>query len=220
MPDPRARRLLVYGGDWNTRDGTCVRDYVHTEDLASAHMECVVALRRGDRRVYNLGSGKGVTVLEVIRACEQVVGEPIAYEVVPENDLNGAGLLYFARYVAITNYAERLFLLRQLERPFSAPLSRFLSCQRRRTYYFANADPGDFVQVHCSAALVDEDRPARERDPLRSTMARFVFRFELYRQSDGVLMACSAVTKCLTIPNRMKALQAEARRLLRSATGG
>jgi UDP-glucose 4-epimerase len=78
----RREKLLVYGGDYPTRDGTCVRDYVHTEDLAQAHQRAVETLEPGMGRAYNLGSGVGVTVLEVLRACVEVIGRPIAHEVV------------------------------------------------------------------------------------------------------------------------------------------
>jgi UDP-glucose 4-epimerase len=73
-------KVLIYGTDYPTRDGTCVRDYVHTADLAQAHQRAVEALEPGVGRSYNVGSGTGVTVLEVLRACEQVVGRPIAHE--------------------------------------------------------------------------------------------------------------------------------------------
>jgi UDP-glucose 4-epimerase len=75
-------KVLIYGRDYPTRDGTCVRDYVHTEDLAQAHQRAVETLEPGMGRAYNLGSGDGVTVLEVLRACEEVVGRPIAHELV------------------------------------------------------------------------------------------------------------------------------------------
>ena len=78
----RREKLLIYGSDWETRDGTCVRDYVHTEDLAQAHQLAAENLEPGVARAYNLGSGTGVTVLEVLRACEAVVGRPIRYEIV------------------------------------------------------------------------------------------------------------------------------------------
>jgi UDP-glucose 4-epimerase len=78
----RREKLLICGGDWDTRDGTCVRDYVHTDDLAQAHQLAVENIGPGVGRSYNLGSGTGVTVLEVLRACESVVGRPIAHEVV------------------------------------------------------------------------------------------------------------------------------------------
>jgi UDP-glucose 4-epimerase len=74
-------KLLISGGDWDTRDGTCVRDFVHTDDLAQAHQLAVETLEPGTGRVYNLGSGTGTTVLEVLRACESVVGRPIRHEI-------------------------------------------------------------------------------------------------------------------------------------------
>ena len=75
-------KLLIYGGDWETPDGTCVRDFVHTEDLAQAHQRAIETLEPGTTRVYNLGSGTGNSVLEVLRACEDVVGRPIRHEIV------------------------------------------------------------------------------------------------------------------------------------------
>jgi UDP-glucose 4-epimerase len=78
----RRPQVMIYGNDYPTRDGTCVRDYVHTADLAQAHQLAVEALEPGMGRVYNLGSGTGVTVLEVLRACEQTVDRPIAHQIV------------------------------------------------------------------------------------------------------------------------------------------
>jgi UDP-glucose 4-epimerase len=78
----RRPKVLIYGDDYPTRDGSCVRDYVHTADLAQAHQRAVEALETGMGRAYNLGSGTGATVLEVLRACEQAAGCPIQHEVV------------------------------------------------------------------------------------------------------------------------------------------
>jgi UDP-glucose 4-epimerase len=78
----RRPKLMVYGGDYPTRDGTCVRDYVHTSDLARAHQLALEALEPGMGRAYNLGSGEGVTVLEILQACEKTVGRSIPHEVV------------------------------------------------------------------------------------------------------------------------------------------
>ncbi|MFO0954456.1 MAG: UDP-glucose 4-epimerase GalE [Isosphaeraceae bacterium] len=75
-------KILICGDDWDTRDGTCVRDYVHTDDLAQAHQLAVENIGPGVGRAYNLGSGTGTTVLEVLRACEAAVGRPIPHEVV------------------------------------------------------------------------------------------------------------------------------------------
>jgi UDP-glucose 4-epimerase len=78
----RKPKLLIYGDDYETRDGTCVRDYVHVDDIAQAHQLAVESLEPGMGRAYNLGSGTGVTVLEVLRACEEEVGFPISHEIV------------------------------------------------------------------------------------------------------------------------------------------
>ena len=78
----RRPKVLVYGSDYPTRDGTCVRDYVHTADLAQAHQLALESLEPGMGRAYNLGSGAGVTVREVLQACEKTIGQSIAHEVV------------------------------------------------------------------------------------------------------------------------------------------
>lgn len=71
-------RLEVFGSDYPTPDGTCIRDYIHVNDLADAHVRAMEALASGvPSSVYNLGNGNGYSVLEVIRAAEEVVGKPI-----------------------------------------------------------------------------------------------------------------------------------------------
>jgi UDP-glucose 4-epimerase len=76
----RRPKVMIYGDDYPTPDGTCVRDYVHTADLAQAHQLAVEALEPGIGRVYNLGSGIGASVLEVLRACEEAAGRAIPHE--------------------------------------------------------------------------------------------------------------------------------------------
>jgi UDP-glucose 4-epimerase len=76
----RRPKVMIYGTDYPTRDGTCERDYVHTADLAQAHQLAVEALEPGMGRAYNVGTGTGATVLEVLRACEEAVGRPIPHE--------------------------------------------------------------------------------------------------------------------------------------------
>jgi len=78
----RREAVKIYGTDYDTRDGTCVRDYVHTDDLAQAHQRALESLTPGFGRAYNVGSGRGTSVLEVLRACEDVVGRPIPHEFV------------------------------------------------------------------------------------------------------------------------------------------
>ena len=75
-------KLLVFGNDYPTPDGTCIRDYVHVEDLAQAHLLAIDATELGRGDVFNVGTGKGNSVLEVIKACESAVGCSIPYEVV------------------------------------------------------------------------------------------------------------------------------------------
>jgi len=70
--------IAIYGTDYPTRDGTCVRDYIHVSDLAAAHILALEALLDGcPSDVFNLGNGDGHTVREVIAAAEKVVGSPI-----------------------------------------------------------------------------------------------------------------------------------------------
>ncbi len=72
----------IFGGDWDTHDGTCIRDFIHTDDLAQAHQRAMEEIVTGDQRVYTCGSGTGSTVLEVMRACEEAVGQPIPHKIV------------------------------------------------------------------------------------------------------------------------------------------
>jgi UDP-glucose-4-epimerase GalE len=75
--------LKIFGDDYPTRDGTCVRDYVHTSDLAQAHQRAVERLEPGYGEAFNLGSGEGATVKEVHAACERAVGRSIPVEYAP-----------------------------------------------------------------------------------------------------------------------------------------
>ena len=72
--------LSVYGTDYPTPDGTCIRDYVHVADLASAHLRTMWAVQPGQHRVYNLGCGSGYSVREVIDAVREVTGHPVPVE--------------------------------------------------------------------------------------------------------------------------------------------
>ncbi|NWF67908.1 MAG: UDP-glucose 4-epimerase GalE [Chloroflexi bacterium] len=69
--------LTIYGSDYNTPDGTCIRDYIHVLDLGEAHIMALEALADGRSRVYNLGSGSGYSVLEVVETARAVTGHPI-----------------------------------------------------------------------------------------------------------------------------------------------
>ncbi|GAA1503540.1 UDP-glucose 4-epimerase GalE [Sphaerisporangium rubeum] len=77
----RRTSVDVYGVDYPTPDGTCVRDYIHITDLAEAHLLALDACRPGVHEIYNLGSGTGFSVNEVVSACREVTGHPIPAQV-------------------------------------------------------------------------------------------------------------------------------------------
>jgi UDP-glucose 4-epimerase len=70
----RRAEILVFGSDWPTPDGTCIRDYIHIRDLADAHLLALQHCRPGEHRIYNLGNGTGFSVREVIDSCRRVTG--------------------------------------------------------------------------------------------------------------------------------------------------
>jgi UDP-glucose 4-epimerase len=76
-------KIMMFGEDYDTPDGTCVRDYVHVMDLADAHIRALIALEDGQSRLYNLGSGNGYSVKEVIEVAREVTGHPIPAEAAP-----------------------------------------------------------------------------------------------------------------------------------------
>ena len=95
--------LQLFGDDWPTADGTCVRDYVHVVDLAEAHVRALEVIARGAPPVcVNLGGGEGTTVKEVLTAVGEVVGRPVPFKVAPRR----AGDV--ARLVADISDARRL----------------------------------------------------------------------------------------------------------------
>jgi UDP-glucose 4-epimerase len=82
--------LTVFGADYNTRDGSCVRDYIHVSDVAHAHTLALNRLQNNNNNeqfeVFNLGSGDGTTVLEAIKAFEKVSGVSLNYKIGPRRD--------------------------------------------------------------------------------------------------------------------------------------
>jgi UDP-glucose-4-epimerase GalE len=84
--DPAATTLTVFGSDYDTPDGTCIRDYVHVDDLAIAHLtaaEQMVSSKARGALAYNLGTEHGFSVLEVIESVKRVTGTPIRHKVGP-----------------------------------------------------------------------------------------------------------------------------------------
>ncbi|MGE4276855.1 MAG: UDP-glucose 4-epimerase GalE [Lawsonibacter sp.] len=84
VPNGQRAKLSVFGDDYPTKDGTCVRDYIHVSDLAQAHILALdYLLKGGENNVFNLGNGVGFTVNEVIDVARKVTGHPIPAEVCP-----------------------------------------------------------------------------------------------------------------------------------------
>lgn len=82
----RRESIAIFGEDYDTPDGTCIRDYIHVEDLAAAHVLALEALESSQgsaRLIYNLGNGSGYTVKQVIDAARRVTGHPIPVEIKP-----------------------------------------------------------------------------------------------------------------------------------------
>ena len=77
--------LTVFGDDYNTPDGTCIRDYIHVADLADGHVKAIEFLGRTDDSVsvFNIGTGKGTSVLEAIKAFEKACGHEIKHVIGP-----------------------------------------------------------------------------------------------------------------------------------------
>jgi len=76
----RRQSIRIYGQDYPTPDGTCIRDYIHVEDLANAHVLALNALETRSHIVYNIGNGQGFSVRQVIEAARRVTGHPIPVE--------------------------------------------------------------------------------------------------------------------------------------------
>ena len=76
----RRKSIKIFGQDYPTPDGTCIRDYVHVQDLAHAHLLAFEALNDRDRLIYNIGNGHGFTIREVIESARRVTGHPIPVE--------------------------------------------------------------------------------------------------------------------------------------------
>ncbi len=86
----KLKELSVFGGDYSTKDGTGVRDYIHVVDLAKGHLKAIERLLSSTDRqgvfTYNLGTGNGYSVLEVIKAFEKACGKPVSYRIVERRD--------------------------------------------------------------------------------------------------------------------------------------
>ncbi len=89
----RREKILIFGDDYATPDGTCIRDYIHVADLADAHTLALAALEPHDRLVLNLGNGEGFSVKQVIEVARRVTGKPIPAEIKPRRPGDPARLV-------------------------------------------------------------------------------------------------------------------------------
>jgi len=79
----RRANIKIFGTDYPTQDGTCIRDYIHVKDLTDAHLLALSALEKDGRLIYNIGNGQGFTVREVIESVQRVTGKQIPVEEQP-----------------------------------------------------------------------------------------------------------------------------------------
>src|SRR5690606_9694617 len=83
----KREKMLVHGSDYPTRDGSCIRDYIHVMDIAHAHtkaLQYLIEQKNADNyEIFNLGTGEGVSVIEAIKAFEKVSGKKLNYEMGP-----------------------------------------------------------------------------------------------------------------------------------------
>ena len=93
VPLGQRESAQIYGTDYPTPDGTCIRDYIHIADLVSAHLLALDGLSERDRLVYNLGSGNGYSVREVIETARLVTGHPIPTQELPRRPGDSARLV-------------------------------------------------------------------------------------------------------------------------------
>lgn len=86
--------ITIFGDDYDTHDGTCVRDYIHVEDLAKAHVLALQALQEGQKtRAFNLGNGNGYSIKEIIESVERVTGLTVPVEMGPRREGDPASLI-------------------------------------------------------------------------------------------------------------------------------
>lgn len=94
VPNNKREHIYIFGNDYNTKDGTCIRDYIHVTDLAQAHILAVKYLRNGENSdIFNLGNGIGFSVKEVIETARKVTGHPISALISPRRAGDPAKLI-------------------------------------------------------------------------------------------------------------------------------
>ncbi len=94
VPNNQRSEIKIFGDDYNTPDGTCIRDYIHVKDLANAHILAVKYLRNGGKSdIFNLGNGIGFSVKKVIETARKVTGHPIPAQISPRREGDPAQLV-------------------------------------------------------------------------------------------------------------------------------
>lgn len=94
-------KMKIFGNDYDTRDGTCIRDYIHVTDLAAAHVKALEWIAKNDKSLtVNLGSEKGTTVTEMVEAARRITGKPIQADYAERRPGDPASLVASAKYAA------------------------------------------------------------------------------------------------------------------------
>ncbi|MBI5722593.1 MAG: UDP-glucose 4-epimerase GalE [Planctomycetes bacterium] len=93
VPMGKRPGIKIFGDDYETPDGTCIRDYIHVCDLADAHVLAIGAVKAGQVKVFNLGNGEGFSVKQVIETCRKATGHPIPAEAAPRRPGDPARLI-------------------------------------------------------------------------------------------------------------------------------
>ncbi|HET9516692.1 MAG TPA: UDP-glucose 4-epimerase GalE [Actinoplanes sp.] len=89
----KREKLQLFGDDYPTADGTCVRDYIHVEDLARAHLLALDAAAAGEHKIFNLGNGTGFSNRQVVEAAREVTGHDLPVEIAPRREGDPAALV-------------------------------------------------------------------------------------------------------------------------------
>ncbi|TCW00198.1 UDP-glucose 4-epimerase GalE [Biostraticola tofi] len=128
----RQEKLKVFGDDYPTEDGTCVRDYIHVMDLAEGHLKAMdhLAAIKG-YQAYNLGAGVGSSVLQMIKAFEKVSGRTIPYEIAPRREGDLAAFWADARLA---------------EKELGWKTQRDLECMMRDTWHWQKNNPNGYKE--------------------------------------------------------------------------